>query len=284
MKNNIEIFNLHTTNNIEVHATAIIDQTADISEGVSIGAYVIIGKNVKIGKNTIILAHAIINDYSTIGEDNKIHYGAIIGSESQDLKSTNEKSYTIIGDRNIIREYATINRASNAEQKTIIGNDNLLMAYVHIAHDCVIGNRNIFSNSVNLGGHCLFGDENVIGGLSGIHQFVRVGNHSMIGGLTRVTQDIPSYFTIVGNPAKVEGVNIKGLRRNNFTREQINNLREAYNIIYSSNLPLSESLKKLEELDKNDEINHLIDFLTEKSKRGIIGLNFRNLKEYNSRS
>lgn len=259
-----------------IHSTAIIDKSAQIEDGVKIGAYSIIGKNVKIAKNTTIHSHVLIEN-SVIGENCEIFNGAIIGSDSQDLKSTSDISYVVLGNNNVIREYVTINRSSFAGEKTIIGNNNLLMAYVHIAHDCIIGDKNILSNSVNLGGHCIIENNCVIGGLTGLHQFVRVGSYSMIGGLTRVNQDVPPFFTTVGNPAKVEGVNIKGLKRHNFSREKINYFIKSYKIIYCSNLTLNESLEQIKK-DFNDiDILYLIDFLEKKSKRGLIGLNFRNI-------
>lgn len=276
----LEIFS--SINNIEIHPTAIIDSSAHLDEGIKIGAYSIIGKNVKIGKNTVIYPHVIIEN-SVIGEYCEIFYGAIIGSDSQDLKSTPDISYVKIGDHNIIREYVTINRSSTSGGETIIGNNNLLMAYVHVGHDCVIGNQNILANSVNLGGYCHINDYSVIGGLTGVHQFVRVGSYSITGGLTRVNHDIPPYFMTVGNPAIVEGVNIKGLKRNLFSRESINILRKAHNLIYKSKLPMNQSLVLLKEEIKVFEpesvleVNKLIDFLQAKSKRGIIGLNFREI-------
>lgn len=255
-----------------IHKTAIIDDSAIIGDSVKIGAYVIVGKDVKIGKNTVIHPHAIVADYTTIGENCQIFSGAVIGSESQDLKAFDERSYVVIGNNNIIREYVTINRASNPEQKTIIGDNNLLMAYVHVAHDCILGNNNILANSVNLGGHCIIENNVVIGGLTGIHQFVRVGSYSMIGGLTRVTQDVPPFFTTVGNPSKVESVNLTGLKRNEFSKEKINLLRTAYDFIYRSELTLTEALDKVETLEHTEEIIYLLDFFRTKTKRGISGL------------
>ena len=277
----LEIVSLinNSINKIEIHPTAIIAPDSQISEGVKVGAYSIIGKNVKIGKNTIIHPHVVIEN-SFIGEECEIFYGAIIGSASQDLKSTKDLSYVIIGDRNIIREYVTINRSSASNEKTLIGNNNLFMTYVHVAHDCIIGNNNILANSVNLGGYCLIDDHVVIGGLTGIHQFVRIGSYSIVGGLTRVNHDVPPYFMTVGNPAIVEGVNIKGLRRNNISRDEINLLRNAYKTIYQSNMSLTNSIIELEKQIGNLNNNHLenlITFLKRKSKRGIIGLNFKEI-------
>jgi UDP-N-acetylglucosamine acyltransferase len=277
MINNIEIFPASRyQQNADIHPTAIIDSGTEIGEGVKIGPYTIIGKNVKIGKNSVIQSHVNINDNVTIGEDCQIFHGAVIGSESQDLKSTHEESYVIVGNKNILREYVTINRSSSTGGKTIIGDNNLLMTYVHVAHDCIVGNNNVMANSVNLGGHSLIFNNAVIGGLVGIHQFVRVGSYAMIGGLTRVNQDIPPYFTTVGNPAKVEGVNLTGLKRNKFSKEQLNQLKEIYNIIYHSNLNLSEALNRIEQFEHTTEIKEILDFYTYRSKRGITGLYYKS--------
>lgn len=273
MMNNIEIFPISKhPDEIYVHPTSIVDSTAKISPGVRIGAYSVIGKNVRIEKNTEIFPHVIIDGNTSIGEDCKIFYGAVIGSKSQDLKAEDKPSFVIIGNKNIIREYVTINQPSKSENHTVIGENNFIMAYSHIAHDCTLGNNNILANSVNIGGHCKIENNCVIGGLTGVHQFVRVGSYSMTGGLTRITQDIPPFFTTVGNPAMVEGVNITGLKRNNFTRETIKALKEAYKIIYCSGLTLNESLSRIDEFDKNEEIEYLVEFYRTRSKRGISGL------------
>ncbi len=266
----------------KIHPTSIVDSTAKISYGVEIGAYSIIGENVEIGENSIIHSHVVIEN-SFIGKNCEIFSGAIIGSDSQDLKSDKNLSFVILGDNNIIREYVTINRASIKDKSTIIGNKNLFMAYVHIAHDCIIGDNNILANSVNLGGYVLIDNHTIIGGLTGIHQFVRVGSYSIIGGLSRINHDVPPYFMVVGNPAIVEGVNIKGLRRNNFTRVSINSLRNAYKTIYHSKLQLTDALNLLENdyINENDfeHLKFLVDFMKMKSKRGIIGLNFKSISK-----
>lgn len=258
--------------NIEIHRTAVVSETAKLSKGVKIGPYSIIGDNVSIGENTIIKSHVVIENDVTIGKNCSFFTGAVIGSESQDLKSLNEKSYVVIGDNNTFREYVTVNRASYLEEKTVIGNNNLFMAYVHIAHDCIIGDSNIIANSVNMGGHCVIEDHAVIGGLTGIHQFVRVGSYAMIGGLTRVSRDIPPFFTTVGNPALVEGLNLKGLRRQNFPKEKILALKKAYELIYKSDLSLKEALSQIKSLYKYEEIDYLVAFYINSSKRGISGL------------
>ncbi len=272
MKNN-NILALKKNN--QIHSTSIIDDSAIIEEGVEIGPYSIIGKNVFIGKNTKIASHVLIDKYTTIGENCKIYKGAILGSDSQDLKAEQGENFLIIGDNNTIREYVTINRASKINDKTIIGNNNTFLSYAHVAHDSIIGDNNIFSNSVNVGGHCIFENNIIVGGLTGIHQFVKVGSYSMIGGMSRITQDVPPFFVAVGNPVKVETVNITGLKRHNFPLEKIILLKKAWHIIYKSNLTLSSAIKELEKLD-SDEIVYLIKFLKDSSKRGISGL-FMNL-------
>ncbi|MFN8673836.1 MAG: acyl-ACP--UDP-N-acetylglucosamine O-acyltransferase [Candidatus Sericytochromatia bacterium] len=256
---------------IKIHPTALIDESVILSEGVEIGAFSIIGKNVNVGKNTKIASNVLIDKNTIIGEDCNIYHGAVLGSDSQDLKAEQEKNFLIIGNNNIIREYVTINRASKQNDKTIIGNNNSFLSYTHVGHDCIIGDNNVFSNSVNIGGHCVFESNIVVGGITGFHQFVKVGSFAMIGGMTRVTQDIPPYFVAVGNPLKIESVNIIGLKRQNFSLEKIALLRQAWKIIYNSDFTFSEALKKLDELN-SDEINYLKIFLNNNSKRGIAGL------------
>lgn len=268
MKNNL----LKINQKSNIHPTAIIDSSAVIHENVSIGAYSIIGKEVVINNNTEIGAHVVVDDYTSIGENCKIYTGAVLGSKSQDLKADGEKSFLIIGDNNIIREYVTINRSSNKNDKTLIGNNNSFLTYSHIGHDCLIGNNNVFSNSVNIGGYCIFEDFIVVGGIVGVHQFVKVGSHAMIGGMSRVTQDVPPYFVTVGNPVEVEGVNILGLKRSYFELENIILLKKAWEIIYNKKLTLSESLQELQRIEQSDEILYLIDFLKQTSKRGLSGL------------
>lgn len=256
-----------------ISTTSIIDNTAIIETGVTIGNNVIIGKNVFIGKNTNIMHNCIIEDNTIIGENCQIYYGAIIGSNPQDLKYKNQNTRVVIGDNNIIREYVTINKACNEASETKIGNNNLLMAYTHIAHDCLIGDNNIFSNSVNFGGHCIVDNNSVIGGMTGIHQFVRVGSYSMIGGMSRITQDVPPFFTIVKDSNNVEGLNLVGLKRNSFDRTRIRNIQEAYNLIYKSKLSFNEIINELEKKSiNNKDIKYLFEFISHNSKRGISGI------------
>jgi len=256
---------------ILIHKTAILGKNVEISEGVEIGPYSIIGDHVKIGSHTIIKTHVVIEKNTQIGSECIFFPGVVAGSDSQDLKAKKQDSFVKIGNKNIFREYVTINRSSYPDGSTIIGDENLFMTYTHIAHDCMIGNKNIFANAVNLGGHVFIENNIVIGGLTGVHQFSRIGSYAMIGGLTRVERDVPPFFTTVGNPAKVRGVNITGLKRNSFSRDAINSLKKAYKLIYNSDMTLEDALNILKKEENSAEVSDLLIFFEKKSKRGIIG-------------
>jgi UDP-N-acetylglucosamine acyltransferase len=253
-----------------IHSTAIVDPKAALAEAVEVGPYSIIGENVEIGKNTVVGSHVTIEGWTKIGKGCKIFPFASIGGPPQDLKFEGKKTELIIGNNNTIREFVTVNRATlHGGGKTIIGDNNLLMAYCHIAHDCHLGNNIIMSNAATLGGHIEIEDFAVVGGLAAIHQFVRVGAHSFIGGASAVAQDVPPYITAVGNRAKLYGINTVGLRRRNFSSRTIGELRWAYKIIFRSSLALKKALKQVrEEITDSPEVDHLVEFI-EKSERGI---------------
>jgi len=253
-----------------IHPTAVIQSGAEIGEGVEIGPYAVIGKDVTIGKGTIVSSHAVIEGWTTIGTDCKIHQFVSIGTPPQDITYKGEKTEVIIGNNNIIREYVTVHRATaKAEKKTIIGNNNFLMAYVHIAHDCCIGNNVIMANAATLAGHVKIDDYAIVGGLVAIHQFANVGAYAIIGGASAITHDVPPYVMAVGNRAKLYGLNKVGLRRHGFSREEIDDLKKAYNILFKSGLTLKDALGKLEqELKHSLHVIKLIDFI-QGSKRGI---------------
>lgn len=255
---------------MKIHSTAIIAPDAQLGEGVEIGAYSIIGADVKIGKNTIIGPHAVIDNYTHIGEGCQIFQFASIGSGPQDLKFTGEKTRVVIGNFNTIREFATIHRATTADiGVTIIGDHNLIMAYCHVAHNCKLGNNIIMSNAATLGGHTHIEDYAIISGLTGIHQFSRIGAHCIVGGASGVNKDIPPYTTAAGNPAKLFGLNLIGLKRRNFSEETIKALKKAYRIIFRSHLLLKTALEKVEaEMEGFPEVRHLVKFIKE-SKRGV---------------
>ena len=254
---------------MKIHPTAIVSPKAKLSDDVEVGPYSIIEDNVKIGKGSKIGISCVIQGNTTIGKKCEIFTGAIIGSPPQDLKYKGEPSLLKIGDNNIIREYVTVNLATDMNSITSIGNDNLIMAYSHIAHDCIVGNGCVIANCGTLAGHVVVEDKAVVGGLVAIHQFTRVGTFSIIGGCSKVVQDIPPYSTCDGHPAKVFGVNILGLKRAQLPKENINKLRHAFKILFNSGLAISHALEKIkDEIPTCVEIKHLIDFV-KTSKRGI---------------
>ena len=255
---------------ISVHPTAIVHPKATLGSGVSVGPYAIIQEHVTIGARTKIGAHCLIEGHTTIGEDCEFFTGAVIGSIPQDLKYQGEESVLRIGDRNKVREYVTINPGTaGGGGKTVIGSDCLLMAYSHVAHDCLIGSRVVMANSAALAGHILVEDRAVIGGLVGIHQFVRVGELAFIGGCSRVVQDIPPYATCVGYPAKVFGLNSEGLRRAGTSSDAKLRLHHAFRILFHSKLSMSHAVKQVaQDADHCPELRHLLTFIRQ-SKRGV---------------
>ncbi len=254
---------------MKIHPTAIVASDAQLDEGVEIGPYSIIGTDVKIGKNTVIGPHTVIDDYTQIGEDCRIFQFCSIGAPPQDLKFGGEKTRVVIGNFNTIREFATIHRATSADiGLTVIGDHNLLMAYTHVAHNCRLGNNIIMSNVATLAGHVHLEDYAIISGLSAVHQFSTIGAHSFIGGASGVAKDVPPYTLANGNHAKLFGLNLVGLQRRNFSEATIKALKDAYRIIFRSNLLLETALKKAqEEVEDIPEVRHFIKFIQE-SKRG----------------
>ena len=255
---------------MNIHSTAIISPDAQLEEGVEIGPYVVIGSDVKIGKNTIIGPHTVIDNFTHIGEECHIFQFCSIGAPPQDLKFGGEKTRVVIGNFNTIREFVTIHRATSADiGVTVIGDHNLLMAYVHVAHNCKLGNRIVMANAATLAGHVLVEDYAIIGGLTGIHQFSYIGAHCIIGGVSAVAKDVPPYTMASGNHAKLFGLNLVGLRRRNFSEKTIKAIKDAYRIIFRSHLLLEAALKKAQdEVENYPEVLHFIQFIKE-SKRGV---------------
>ncbi len=253
-----------------IHETAIIHKGAEIDEDVRIGPYCIIGEKVKIGSGTILHNNVVIEGKTEIGHDNEIFPFTTIGLPPQDLKYKGEDTGVRIGSKNTIREYITIHRGSvGGDGYTTVGNNNFLMAYVHIAHDCKVGNNVIMANAATLGGHVEVEDYVVIGGIVAVHQFARIGAYAMIGGFSGVGQDVPPYMTASGPRASLYGLNSIGLKRNGFSDETISELKQAYKILFRERLSLKDALKKIqEELPYTDEIAHLIEFIN-KNRRGI---------------
>lgn len=254
---------------MDIHSTAIIHAKAKLADNISVGPYAIIGEGVSVASGTQVGSSCVLEGYTTIGENCRIFTGAVIGSIPQDLKFKNEKSFLEIGNNNTIREYVTINSGSGENSKTIIGNSNLLMAYSHIAHNCIIGNDAIIANVGTLAGHVEIGNGAVIGGLVAIHQFVRVGIFSIVGGCSKVIKDIPPYSTCDGHPTRVYGLNSLGLKRAGISKEVVVNLKQAFKILFRQQLSTSHALEKVkEEIPASAEISHLIEFI-QHSKRGI---------------
>ncbi len=255
----------------KIHSTAIIHTSAQIDSSVEIGAYSIVGKNVLIDANTFIGPHVIISDNCEIGKDNKIFQFSSISEVSQDKKYKGEYSKLIIGAGNTIREYCSINRGSEASGKSLtqVGNNNWIMAYVHIAHDCEVGDNNIMSNATSLAGHVEIGNYVVLAGYVMVHQFCRIGDYAFAGMGAALNQDLPPYLLATGSFAKTYGLNREGLRRNDFDQKVINSLNKAYKLIFrSSNNP--KNTKELEILSKEClEVQNLLNFI-EKSERGVI--------------
>ncbi len=254
---------------MKVHPKAGISKKANLADDIEVGPCSIIGDNVSIGPNTKIGAFCVIEGNTKIGAGCKIFTGSVIGSIPQDLKYKGEKSFLEIGDDNIIREYCTFNPGTSEDGKTQIGNNNLFMAYSHVAHDCLIGNQCIIANNGTLAGFVSVEDQAVVGGLVAVHQFVRVGKLSIIGGCSKVVQDIPPFSTCDGHPTRVYGLNLVGLRRAGIKEEVISELSRAYKIIFNSGLSIQHGLKEVRsKLKSLPEINYLIDFL-KSSKRGV---------------
>ncbi len=253
----------------EVHATAVINPGTRLGDNVTVGPYSIIGENVRIGDDCQIGSSVLIDGHTTLGRGNRIFHGASLGTEPQDLKYAGERTYVRIGDNNIIREYVTINSATGEGEATVVGNRCMLMAYVHIAHNCIIGDNVILANAVNLAGHVTVYDYAIIGGMVPVHQFVSIGAHSFIGGGSRIPKDIPPFFKFAGNPPKVSGLNSVGLERRGFTLHQRTLLKKAYRYLYRSELNVSQAVERIKnELEQTPEIEMLTDFIC-KSKRGL---------------
>jgi len=254
-----------------IHPAAIIDPKAEIGEGVEIGPYSLIERDVSIGEGPKVGPHVIIREGTKIGKGCQVFQFASIGEAPQFLGYKGEKTFLQIGDRNIIREFVTLHRGTvKGGGKTVIGNDNYLMAYSHVAHDCQIGNQVVMANGATLAGHILIEDYAIIGGLSAIHQFCRVGTHAFISGLTGVSLDIPPYMLSSGSRAKLFGLNAVGLKRHHFSEETLKALKKAYRIVFRSGLTLEKAMKKVGEDDifQIPEVQHLLQFI-QHSKRGI---------------
>jgi len=255
----------------KIHTSAIIDPKAELDSSVEVGAYSIVGAGVKIGANTRIGSHVVLKGPTTIGKNNQIFQFASLGEQPQDKKYKDEPTRLEIGDNNTIREFCTFNRGTIQDKGvTTIGNDNWIMAYVHIAHDCTIGNNTIFANNSSLAGHVDIHDYAILGGFTLIHQFCKVGAHVITAVGSVVFKDIPPYVTAAGYDAKPHGINSEGLKRRGYTQDEIMQIKRAYKALYRNGLSLEEAKAELQMMQtKCDKINLLSDFLTV-SDRGII--------------
>lgn len=252
-----------------IHATAIIDNSAELADDVTVGPYTVIGPNVRIGGGTVIGPHVHIVRDTVIGSGCAVHHGAALGGDPQDLKYNGEAAELIIGDDTVVREFVTLNRGTSAHGRTEIGSHCLLMAYAHVAHDCVIGNHVILANSVNMGGHVTIEDNVIVGGLTAVHQFVRIGRHAFVGGSAAVMKDVPPYVKAAGNPLKLYGLNSVGLQRRGFSEATRMTLKRAYRMIFSSSLNITQALEQVQrDLDVTPEVQEFLSFI-EASQRGV---------------
>ncbi len=249
-------------NSTQIHSTAIIDSSAQIGTGVTIGAYAVIGKNVQIGDGTRIDTHVVIEENTTLGPNCTVMTGAVLGGAPQDYKYHGEETFLRIGANNIIREYVTIHRASGEGEATVIGDNNMLMAYCHIGHNCVLGSGITMANMVGISGHTLVEDKVVFGGIVGVHQKVRIGKLAMVGGFSKVVQDVPPFAMADGRPSRVCDLNVIGLRRNGVTAKVRSDIKQAYKLLYRSNLNVTQALEAIEnEIEPSEELQYLLDFI-----------------------
>jgi UDP-N-acetylglucosamine acyltransferase len=255
---------------VSIDPRAVVSPRAEIAADVEIGPYSVIGPDVTIGAGCHIGPHVVINGPTVLGEGNRVYQFASLGEAPQDMKYKGEPTKLVIGDRNTFREYVTINRGTiTGIGETRLGNDNLILAYSHIAHDCVLGNHIIFSNVVNLAGHVQVGDWVIFSGYSGAHQFSRIGAHAFIGNNTSVIRDIPPYVLATGHPAEPRSINIEGLKRRGFDEEQQRAIRNAYRILYRSDLKLEDATQQIEEMAKQTEVLGIFAEFLRSSTRGL---------------
>ena len=254
----------------KIHPSSVIDPSAILHSDVEVGPFCQIGPQVEIGCGTRLIGHVSIAGPTRIGEGNVFYPYCSIGQRSQDLKYTSEPTFLEIGNNNSFREFCTVNRGTLPGTKTIVGHHGNFLAYSHIAHDCTVGDHVIFSNNGTIAGHVIVEDHVIIGGLSGVHQFCRLGQHSIVGGCTKIVQDVPPYMIADGNPAEVRGINQVGLERRGFVAEDTRTLREAYRLLYRSNLNVKQACEKIAaDFSGPDVIARLLAFV-ESSQRGII--------------
>lgn len=257
---------------MEIHPTAIVAPGARLAEDVVIRAFTVIGPHVSLGSGTVVGPHAVIEGWTQIGARNQIHSFVSIGQPPQDISYRGEETRVVIGDDNVFREGVTVHRGTQRGRgATTIGNHNYFMAHVHIAHDSVIGSHVIMANALTLGGHVQVGDHANLGGLTAIHQYVRIGTHAFVGGMTGIRVDVPPFMMASGNPGRLYGPNVVGLRRANISREAIQGLKQSYRILFRTQMLLKDALAKvIREVEPTPEVEVLIEFMQGDSKRGVM--------------
>ncbi len=254
-----------------IDARAVVSPQAQLGEGVQVGPFSVIGAGVRIGARSVVGAHALILGPTQLGEDNQVHSFAALGGAPQDQKYRGEPTRLEIGNRNVFREFCTINRGTTHDKGvTVIGDDNLFMAYSHVAHDCRIGSHTVFANCASLAGHVEVQDWVILGGLTAVHQFSRLGAHAFLAGGAIVQRDVPPYVMVSGNPASPHAVNAEGLKRRGFSEAQIRQIREAYRVLYRSELLLNDAIEQLEPLARqHPEVRLFVEFISH-SKRSLV--------------
>jgi UDP-N-acetylglucosamine acyltransferase len=253
----------------EIAASAVVDRTAQVDTDVKIGPYAIIGPNVRIGAGTTVGSHAVLDGYTQIGRDCRIFPHTAVGLEPQDLKYDGGISWLRIGDGTVIREFATLNPGTKEGEATVVGSECLLMAYSHVAHNCVLEDHVILANSVNLAGHVLIEEHAIIGGVTPVHQFVRIGAHSIVGGGSRIPQDVAPFIRVAGIPPRTYGLNRVGLKRRGFSDETLAALKQAYRILFRQKLSMKEAVARVgAEVPSTPEVQRLVSFILT-SERGV---------------
>ncbi len=254
-----------------IHPTAIVEDGARLADGVEVGAYAYIGGEATLGEGCIVMHHATVEGFTTMGARNIVYPYAFIGARTQDLKYAGGRPGLTIGEDNVFREYSTVHAATKDGDFTVIGSHNNFLAYTHIAHDCILGDYIVASNSVGLAGHIKVGSHVVIGGMAGFHQFVRIGDYSMVGGMARVTQDVCPYMIAEGEPARTRTINLVGLERNGLSPAEIAEVKAAYRILFKSDLPREKAVEALRNACRGDETPVMTKLLAffETSERGV---------------
>lgn len=253
-----------------LHPTAIVHPSAEIGKSVEVGPYCIVGEHVAIGARTVLQAHVVVNGWTDIGEDCLLYPFSTVGAASQDRKYAGERAFTRVGNRTILREYVSIQRATGHDEVTSVGDDCLLLAYTHIAHNCTLGDGITMSNLAQLAGHVHVGDYVTIGGQTGVHQFTRIGRHAMVGGMTKCTKDVPPFFLVEGNPCQPYGLNSVGLRRAGFSVDERNEIKRFYKLLYNPKLNVTQATEAMKEQVTTAPGREIIAFLEAPSERGVL--------------